>query len=80
MTALDQAIRRDKPERDAMIFERMAEGFIKQWAPDDPRENAEFCAQLFTILRQLSIDVQAPMAEQLAKAYGMMPMVLPSTK
>ena len=67
-------------ERNAMMFERMAESFINQWAPRDHRDRAEFSAQLFSILRQLAVDVQAPLAKQFAEVVGRMhmaPMLMP---
>lgn len=54
-------------ERDKRIFEMRVEEFYKRWAPEDPHERSQFEGALFSIVRQIYTDAQAPLLEQLTK-------------
>ena len=48
-------------------FELRVESFLRQWAPDDLRERAEFEMQLISLVRQIYTDAQAPVLDRFTK-------------
>ncbi len=73
MSRMSAIAERDRDATDTMIFERMVEHFIKTWAPEDPRERAEFAAGLQIIVRQVYTDAQRPILDRFTKLAMSMP-------
>lgn len=73
-TALGQLLKKDQETRDQRIFEHMIEGFIREWAPTDPRDKADFEMQLHSIIRQTFRDAQEPVLDRLMKIAMATPM------
>lgn len=55
-------------------FELRVESFLRQWAPDDLRERAEFEMQLISLVRQIYTDAQAPVLDHFTKLAMSIPM------
>jgi hypothetical protein len=70
----EEKFRKDREKR---MYELQMESFVRQWAPDDPYEHAQFDAQLFSLVRQIYCDAQAPVLEQLGKVASYAPLALP---
>lgn len=74
VTATEAIQQQPRQHIDAKIFESMMEDFIRQWSPDDPRERAEFCARLHSIVRQIYRDAQEPVFNELHRLISALPM------
>lgn len=57
-TTLEQRLKAERATKDAMMYERMVETFMRQWAPEDHYERSVFESQLTGIVRQTMLDVQ----------------------
>ena len=74
---MQTAMEHFRKEREKRVFELGMEDFLRQWAPDDPYERAQFEAQLFSLVRQIYCDAQEPILEQLGKVASFAPLVFP---
>ena len=63
------AIESQQKERELRQFEIMVEGFLQRWKPDDRYEASRFEAEMFSIVRQIYVDAQAPVLDHLTHAY-----------
>lgn len=64
-------------EQERRRFEYMAEDFFKRWTPEDPHEAAQFNAQLYSLVRQIYMDAQQPVLDQLGTIMGHMAVLTP---
>ena len=56
-------------------FEYQMESFLNQWKPTDRFEASQFEAQLFSLVRQIYADAQAPILKQFDHLIMSMPIL-----
>ena len=76
MKAKPSTIERTEKEIQQRRFEFMARAFFKRWQPNDPYEAAEFNTELFCLVRQIYVDAQQPVLDQL----GVLAQAIPLSK
>lgn len=62
------------------VFEYMAQDFFKRWQPEDPREAAQFSAEMFSIFRRIYMDAQKPAMDELIRVLKCLPIVYSGVK
>lgn len=67
-TATATSIKSNTEEMERRRFEAMAHDFVNRWQPEDRYEAARFSAELFSLVRQLFIDVQEPLQKTVVSA------------
>jgi hypothetical protein len=63
-----------KPELRRRMFEDMIVSFVKTYAPQSRRENAEFHRDLHSLIRQVYADAQEPVMKHLEMIIRSLPM------
>lgn len=67
MTTAAEAIQQSSQERQRRVFELQIESFLNQWAPDDRYERSQFESQFHSLVRQIYMEAQQPLLDQINK-------------
>lgn len=66
-TATDQSIKAHDKLRSQRMFEYAMESFQKRWAPRHINDSAQFQTELFSLVRMIYADAQAPLLDHITK-------------
>lgn len=64
--AMSSFINQEMEKESQRRFEAFANVFFHKWQPKDPLEAQRFSAEFFSLVRQIFIDAQQPLIEQMS--------------